>query len=103
MAQSFSAAHTPEVKRLRDAITGIDAISQGGFTDIATVAQMALLWLESPNKATHMDVVIQALKLIWCRAEDAEDDINRVAEDVGCNFRANPVDSSKAHEGAKHV
>lgn len=103
MAQTFPATPAPDVKRLRGVITDMGAISQGGFTDIATVAQMALLWLDSPNKAAHMEVVAQALKLIWCRAEDAENSINAVAEDVGCNFRANPVDSSKAHEGAKHV
>ena len=84
MAETTTCAE--EIKRLRLAITDIDSLSQSGFSDISAIAKMALLWLEHPDKAKHTDVISQALKLIWYRADDSENSINCEAEQVGCNW-----------------
>lgn len=77
----------PDINRLRSVITDMDALSQSGFSNISAMAKLAIHWLESPDKSKHTEVVAQALKMIWYRADDIENCINSEAENVGCNWQ----------------
>ena len=76
---------TPE--DLRTAIEEMDGLAQGGFTEIAAMAKLALLAMEQPNAYTNggMDHVATMLSAIWGKALDIENCINSTAENVGCN------------------
>ena len=88
-AQSQAAArqHTvPEVQKLRNAVEFMDCLSQGGFSEIASIAKLALSSLETPDGYRHLDNIANALKAIWGKADDIQNCINSQAEEVGCNY-----------------
>lgn len=88
-AQSQAAArqHTlPEVQKLRNAVEFMDCLSQSGFSEIASIAQLALSSLETPDGYRHLDNIANALKAIWGKAEDIQNYISSEAEQVGCNY-----------------
>ena len=72
--------------KLRAAIIDMDALSQSGFSEISAVARLALLSFENPESYQHPELVIQALRSIWGKADDIENCINGRAEEVGCNY-----------------
>lgn len=79
---------TPE--QLRDAVTDMDAMAQGAFSEIASMASLALLALEQPSTYAHdglrMDRVADMLTAIQGKARDIDNCINATAEGVGCNY-----------------
>lgn len=77
----------PAVKDLRSTIQGMDALSQEGFTHIASIASLAMLALEAGGiKTPAQEDVYQALQVISGKAQDIENCINSEAENVGCNY-----------------
>jgi len=75
-----------DLKRLHNAITDIDALSQHAFSEIAAVADLALHWMESPIDYRRLDVIANALSSISCRAQNTLESIGYEAESVGCGY-----------------
>ena len=85
--QTVARKHTvPEVQKLRNAVEFIDSLSQCGFSEISSIAKLALARLETPDGYRHLDDIANALNAIWCKAEDIQNCINSQAEEVGCNY-----------------
>ena len=82
---------TPEVQTLRDTVELMDCLSQSGFSEISSVAKLALSRLETPDGCRHLDDIANALAAIWGKADDIQNCINSQAEEVGCNY----VDDAK--------
>lgn len=78
---------TPTNDQLREAITEIDGMSQGAFSEIATIAKLALVSLETPAGCDDIDGIARVLMAIWGKALDAENYINCMAEGVACNYK----------------
>lgn len=76
---------TPE--KLRETITEIDSMSQGAFSEIATIAKLCLASLKTPEGCNDIDSIALVLSAIWGKALDAENYINSMAEGVGCNYK----------------
>ena len=71
-AQSKTAAlqyTVPEVQNLRNAVELMDCLSQSGFSEISSIAKLALYHLETSDGYRHLDNII-----------------NSEAEQVGCNY-----------------
>mgnify|MGYP000004573891 CR=1 FL=1 len=88
-AQSKTAAlqHTaPEVQKLRNAVELMDCLSQSGFSEISSIAKLALYHLETSDGYRHLDNIVNALKAIWGKADDIQNCTNSEAEQVGCNY-----------------
>jgi hypothetical protein len=70
---------------LLNTIQTMDALSQEGFSQIAAIASLALLAMETaaPNDVAN---VVQALRAISGKAHDIENCINYEAEMVGGNY-----------------
>ena len=71
---------------LSAAVEDIDALSQEAFTEIAALARLAVRAIKSGDHDAITDAVI-ALQAIQTRARDGENDINALAEQVGCNYK----------------
>lgn len=71
---------------LKAAITEMDALSQNGFSEIAAIANLALLALEHRDAPHRMEHIAYAFSAICGVAECAENCINSQAEEVGCNY-----------------
>lgn len=71
---------------LRRAITDADMICQRDFSRIAGIAELTLLSLEAPSIYSRPRLLEQALRTIMDIAAAAENDVNVIAEWVGCNF-----------------
>lgn len=101
-AQSQAARqHTvPEVQKLRNAVEYMDCLSQGGFSEIASIAKLALFSLETPDGYQHLDNIANALKAIWSKADDIQNCINSEAEQVGCNYAD---DNQRRRRDARHA
>lgn len=78
------ASNAHEVKKLHDLIVTLDAISQGGLSEIEAIARLALHRLESPAHHCGLADVATALIAIRARASDTQNCINAEAERVGC-------------------
>lgn len=79
-----------EIKKLRGTIETIDSISQISFEEIAAIANLAGAALKNSSQELRIrfeDVII-ALGAIKYRADDAMNNINATAEQVGCNYKA---------------
>jgi hypothetical protein len=70
---------------LSAAINDLDATTQAAVDEIATLAELALLALES--QAEHARTLAAALRSILDKAWSLENDGNAHAERVGCNYR----------------
>ncbi|MFT3905608.1 MAG: hypothetical protein QM718_04815 [Steroidobacteraceae bacterium] len=78
--------HTnPEVQKLRNAVEFMDCLSQDGFSEIESIANLALAYLETPAGYRHLDNIAHALLAIRNKASETENCINCEAEKVGCN------------------
>ena len=75
-----------EIKNLRQTVTQIDNLSQDGCSEILTLAQFALAWLEKPVAKHNLESLVIALNMIRYKAEDMQNCINLEAEGVGCNY-----------------
>lgn len=78
---------TPTINQLRSTITEMDSLAQGAFSEIATIAKLALASLETPEAYANPERMASVLNAIWDRAVGSEDSINAMAEGVGCNYK----------------
>lgn len=83
MAQTTNKENA-EIKGLMRAITQIDELSTDGFSEIASIAKMALAWMETPKGYNDTEVIAAALKTIWAKADTTENSISYEADQVGC-------------------
>lgn len=86
MSKSTATSVAPTVPQLRDAIELMDSLSESGFSEIASIAKMALAYLEAPNVGLRIEDIANALSAIRGKAEDIKNCINYQAEEVGCNY-----------------
>ncbi len=84
--EADSTSNIPEVNALRGKITDIDALSQSGFSQIESIAQLALIALQTPEGYRCIDDIYVALEAIRHKAQDIQNCINSEAENVGCNY-----------------
>src|ERR1700730_3630776 len=77
----------PDVKDLRNSIELMDSLSSTGLSEISAIARLALIALESPMGYQHPEIIANALRAIWGKADDIQNCINAEAESVGCNYR----------------
>ena len=77
---------TPTIKQISEVITEMDCAAQGAFTEIATIAKMALESLEHQVGFVDPDRIAIILKFIWARSVDAENSVNSLASDVGLSY-----------------
>lgn len=78
---------TPE--QLRNAISEMDGLAQSAFSEIASMAALALLAMEQPGTYANgcaMDAIAHVLSAIKSKALDIDNCINATAEGVGCNY-----------------
>lgn len=77
----------PTYDTLKSTIETLDGLSQDGFSEIATLAQMALAHMETPGAYLWPETLAQVLRTIRAKAEDIENLINCEAEQVGCHYQ----------------
>lgn len=75
-----------DIKRLHAAVYDMDCLAQGGFSEIAAIAKLAMSALETPDGYLQPENIANALRTIWGKAYDIENCINCAAEEVGCNY-----------------
>ena len=75
------AKNTPTTAELRETIKSIDALAQSELEQISSIARLAILGIE--NKCT--EAISHLLHLIWEKSDSLLNDVNVIAEDVGCN------------------
>lgn len=78
---------TPE--QLRCAVIDMDAIAHGAFSEIASMATLALLAMKQPatyGNGCGMDDIARVLSAIQGKAEDVNNCINSIAGGVSCNY-----------------
>lgn len=92
-------APTTEVEDLQETILTIDCLAQGGFSEIASIARLALSRLETQDGYRHLDDIANALSAIWGRADDTKNCINSEAGEVGCAF----VDEARSRRMAAQM
>lgn len=78
------------INDLKQTVTAIDSLSQQGFSDIRSIARLALTALESPDRSS-LDDIARGLRIIWGITDDIENLINCEAENVGCDWMSEPV------------
>lgn len=76
---------TPD--QLREAITLMDQISQGAFSEIAVIARLALASLKTPAGYSNIDDIFHVLTAISNKAVETENYLNSTAEEVGCHYK----------------
>ncbi|MCO5099216.1 MAG: hypothetical protein M9884_17370 [Rhodocyclaceae bacterium] len=75
-------------EKLRETIEWMDRLSQGGFSEIASIARLVLFRMEErASYGRPDDDIYYALKAIWGKADEIRDCINSEAEMVGCAHR----------------
>lgn len=78
---------TPE--QLCSVIKDMDGLAQSAFSEIASLARLALLAMEQPatyGNGGSMDAIARVLSTIKGKAEDIDNCINSMEEGVGCNY-----------------
>jgi hypothetical protein len=81
-----SPAIDADVMKFKNAIIDMDALSQGGFSKISSIARLSLAALEAPSHPRQDEDIANALTAIWSIADDIKNCINSRAEDVGANY-----------------
>lgn len=76
----------PDVQALRSKVELLDSLSQEGFSEIASIARLALHRLEMPDAHQHLDDIANALRTIRSKADDIGNCISCEAEAVGCEY-----------------
>ncbi len=76
-----------ELEKLQSAITNMDCHSQNGFSEISTLASMALDLMETEQAYLNPETIAQVLTTIRNTAIETEDLINREAGEVGCHYK----------------
>lgn len=102
MAKSI--VHGNEIESLKQAIRHMDKLQQRAMGDIATIARLAALALESPAGQQDITSIASAFELLQERATDAWFDINEVAASAGCGFlNSEAIDRDLARHVARET
>ena len=75
-----------EIGNLKQVIEDMDCTAQGAFNDIAAIARLALLALESPKGCRDTHSLAAAFVAIEDRANTAWHLVNNEAVDAGCGY-----------------
>lgn len=81
----MSMSTTPK-EILEAVIYDMDCASQTGFTQIRVLTRFALQSMEDPSAHLCIENVAATLSIISSIAFDAENNINSMAENHGCNY-----------------
>lgn len=68
------------------ALHAVDLLVQQGCAEMASIAQMALAWLETPQGCQQLEVVARALVSIRNNADALADYAGTEARAVGCGY-----------------
>ncbi|THF64262.1 hypothetical protein [Pseudothauera rhizosphaerae] len=72
------------IRNLTDAINNMDSAAHHGLSEISAIARLTLAAMETPHPYTFPELIAQALRAIWEKADDIRGIIGCEAEDVGC-------------------
>jgi hypothetical protein len=75
-----------DATKLRSTLESVDCLAQGGFSEIAAIARLALQSLEHPAGYQRLDNIAHALNAIWGKAEHIQSCISSEAERAGCSY-----------------
>lgn len=75
-----------DATKLRSTLEFVDCLAQGGFSEVAAIAKLALQSLEHPDGYRHLDNIVHALNAIWGKAEHIQSCISSEAERAGCSY-----------------
>lgn len=64
----------------------MDEASQAAVSQISALSRLLLESLKYPTTRNDTDAFSVALEIIWTKADLLENDINALAESVGCEF-----------------
>lgn len=78
--------HGNQIGNLKQVIERMDCASQGAFNDIAAIARLALLALESPHGCRDTRSLAAALVAIEDRANTGWHLVNNEAVDAECGY-----------------
>lgn len=78
---------TTMLEKLQSTITTMDCFSQNGFSEISTLADMALDLMETEQAYLSPETIAQVLTTIRDKAKETENLINCEAEGVGCHYK----------------
>lgn len=67
-------------------VRNMDQYAQGALSQIAAIADLSLLSLETPEGIRDTENIAAALTAIWETATNMRDLINGQASDVGCSY-----------------
>jgi len=84
ITRTSATASNDEVRKLRGAVTKMDRLSHEAFSEILMLARCALVALAGPESPRVANAT-EALQAIARRASEADNDINAIAEAVGCD------------------
>lgn len=84
MAESI--VHGNEIENLKQVIEDMDCTAQEVFHDIAAIARLALLALESPKGIRDTYGLVAALVAIGVQADTGWHRVNNYAVEAGCGY-----------------
>ncbi len=73
-------------QQLSSALNEVDLLVQQSCAEMASIAQMALAWLETPQGCRQLEVVARALMSIRNNADALADYAGTEARAVGCGY-----------------
>lgn len=77
----------PSPRELRSTVTAIDRLSQGVFGSISSAVWDTLDWLDRMPGTYFPHRLAESLRAAGGLADEALNDINCLAESVGCQYR----------------
>ena len=80
-----TSATTDEARKLRGTVTEMDRLAHESFSEILMLARCVLVALSGPAGPRVADAT-EALQAIARHASEGANDINALAEFVGCNY-----------------
>lgn len=79
----MSKTTAPDTKAMLESLNWIDQLSQDNLGEIVAVSKLALSFMETPDFHMNTEMVAQALKAIWSKADDLKNIINGEATKHG--------------------
>ncbi|WP_323031562.1 hypothetical protein [Brachymonas denitrificans] len=79
-------AQQPSTQQLRQTIEEIAGYANQAFDEIAAVARLALLALETPNGQRNTEPLAHAFSVICSLAQDMQNTIDYTAEAIDCGY-----------------
>lgn len=92
---------TAEVRDLKEAINLMDCFAQDGLNSIESIAELALLAMESPNRQQDVERYAQAFETILRLAIEARERIGSEAEKKECGHLDDGAERRRAARRAE--